>query len=62
MQQPPVDKAVSPVPHRSGRSKLIGTIVAIAAMIGLGWLAWHLTHPADAAPAAGGGQRAAGGG
>ena len=62
MQQPPVDKAVTPVPHRSGRSKLIGTIVAIAAMIGLGWLAWDLTHPSAGAGAGGAGAAAGQGG
>ena len=64
MQQPPVNHAVSPVPHRSGCSKLIGTIVAIAAMIGLGWLAWHLTHPEAPAGAPGqpGARGAQGGG
>ena len=69
MQQPPVDKTVSAVPHRSGRSKLIGTIIAIAAMVGLGWLAWHLTHPeapvgapGQAGQGAPGGGRAGGGG
>jgi multidrug efflux system membrane fusion protein len=66
MQQPPVDHATSPQRPHSRRSKIIGTIIAIAAMVGLGWLAWHLTHP-DApaqggAPGQGGGQRAGGGG
>jgi multidrug efflux system membrane fusion protein len=31
-------------PPRTRRSRVIGTIVAILAMAGLGWLAWHLTH------------------
>jgi multidrug efflux system membrane fusion protein len=31
---------------RSRRSKIIGGVIAVAAMAGLGWLAWHLTHPA----------------
>src|SRR5450830_127215 len=65
MQQPPVDQATSPQRPHSRRSKIIGTIIALAAMVGLGWLAWHLTHP-DAQAQTGapgqGGQRAGGGG
>ena len=57
MQQPPVDNATSPAARPGGRGKLIGTIIAVAVMIGLGWLAWHLTHP----DAAGAGPNAAGG-
>ncbi|MFL6708993.1 MAG: efflux RND transporter periplasmic adaptor subunit [Massilia sp.] len=61
MQQPPVDQASSPVPPHSRRSKIIGTIIAIAAMVGLGWLAWHLTHPSaeGGAPGQGGAGRGA---
>src|SRR5450830_1300686 len=65
MQQPPVDHATSPQRSHSRRSKIFGTIIAIAAMVGLGWLAWHLTHPdaqAQGVPGQGGAQRAGGGG
>ncbi|WP_426109715.1 efflux RND transporter periplasmic adaptor subunit [Massilia sp. PWRC2] len=62
MQQQPVDKAVSPAPQRSGRRKFIGTVIAVAVMIGLGWLAWHLTHPAADAGGAGGARAGQGGG
>jgi multidrug efflux system membrane fusion protein len=43
-------------PPRTRRSRVIGTIVAVLAMAGLGWLAWHLTHQ----PAAGGANAGAG--
>jgi len=43
-------------PHRrlSRRASIIGSIVAVLALAGTGWLAWHLTHPsAESASAAG---------
>lgn len=59
-------------PQRTRHSRVIGAIVAILAMAGLGWLAWHLTHqpagtgagagPGAAAGARGQGGAAAGGG
>jgi multidrug efflux system membrane fusion protein len=54
-------------PPRTRRSRVIGTIVAILAMAGLGWLAWHLTHQptgtgAGAGPGAAAGARGQGGG
>jgi multidrug efflux system membrane fusion protein len=39
---------------------MIGSLLALAAMVGLGWLAWHLTHP-SAEPGAPGATSAAGG-
>jgi multidrug efflux system membrane fusion protein len=30
---------------RKPRSRLLGTIIAIAALLALGWLVWHLTRP-----------------
>ena len=54
MQAPAVERR----PAR--RTKIIGTLLALAAMVGLGWLAWHLTHP-SAEPGAPGAQGAAGG-
>lgn len=30
---------------RKTRSRLLGTIIAIAALLALGWLVWHLTRP-----------------
>jgi multidrug efflux system membrane fusion protein len=52
---------------KSRRSKVIGGVIAIAAMAGLGYLAWHLTHKAPAgaqggAPGAQGGGRGGPGG
>ncbi|MCS0806931.1 efflux RND transporter periplasmic adaptor subunit [Massilia agilis] len=58
------DKPATTTP-RTRRSRVIGAIIAVLAMIGLAALAWHLTHQAPAAgagPGAGaGGSRAAGG-
>jgi len=59
-----------PTPVRkSRRSKVIGGVIAVAAMAGLGYLAWHLTHKAPeggpgGAPGAqqGGGRGGPGGG
>nr|WP_314545246.1 efflux RND transporter periplasmic adaptor subunit [uncultured Massilia sp.] len=45
-------------PSHTRRKRVIGTIVALLAMAGLGFLAWKLTHQA---PAAGAGARGAGG-
>ena len=33
------------------RSRLLGSVIAVAAMAGLGGLAWYLTHQPAAAPA-----------
>lgn len=44
---------------KSKRSKVIGGVIAVAAMAGLGYLAWHLTHQA---PAGAPGQQGPGGG
>ncbi|MGZ5183007.1 MAG: MdtA/MuxA family multidrug efflux RND transporter periplasmic adaptor subunit [Ramlibacter sp.] len=56
-EKPPVA-----TPPRTRRSRIIGAIVAILAMIGLAALAWHLTHQAPAPGAPGMGQgRGAGG-
>ncbi|WP_296950121.1 efflux RND transporter periplasmic adaptor subunit [uncultured Massilia sp.] len=53
------DKEKTPVkPAHTRRKRVIGTIVAILAMVGLGVLAWKLTHQA---PGAGPGGRGAGG-
>jgi multidrug efflux system membrane fusion protein len=46
---------------RTRRSRIIGAIVAVLAMIGLGALAWHLTHQAPAAGPGMGLGRGAGG-
>ena len=63
MELPPVvtDKTL---PRRhSRRGRIIGSIIAVLAMAGLGYLAWHLTHPSTEPTAAGAaGQRPGGGG
>lgn len=44
----------SPRKRLSRRASMIGSIVAVLALAGTGWLAWHLTHPsAESASAAG---------
>jgi multidrug efflux system membrane fusion protein len=62
----PDKEKTSTRPQRTRRSRVIGAIVAILVMVGLGWLAWHLTHQAPEAGAGAGpgarGQAAAGAG
>ena len=54
---PPADTP-TPLPQRmSRRAKLIGSLIALLALAGMGWLAWHFTRPAtetSAGPGAGG--------
>jgi multidrug efflux system membrane fusion protein len=39
----------------SRRASIIGSVIAVLALAGIGWLAWHLTHPStDAAGGPGG--------
>jgi multidrug efflux system membrane fusion protein len=53
----------NPSTKRPRRARIIGTIIAILAMVGLGVLAWRLTHQApQAGPGAGAGARGQGGG
>jgi multidrug efflux system membrane fusion protein len=61
---PDKDKTTT-TPRRTRRSRVIGTIIALLVMAGLGWLAWHLTHPSaegGAGAGAGAGARGQGGG
>jgi multidrug efflux system membrane fusion protein len=56
-----------PPPEARRRKRLIGTVIAVLAMIGLAALAWYLTHRPAGGPGAGGppgaaGARAGGGG
>ena len=53
MDRPPVITAKTLPPPRTKRSRVIGSVIAVAAMAGLGYLAWHLTHPAADAGASG---------
>jgi multidrug efflux system membrane fusion protein len=62
MDRPPVITATTLPPPRSRRSRVIGSVIAVAAMAGLGYLAWHLTHPAADAAGAGAPRAGAGAG
>jgi multidrug efflux system membrane fusion protein len=61
-----MDSQVAPnapinLPQRSRKSKLVGSLIAIAVLAALGAYAWHLTHQAPAGGAGGAGGRGAGG-
>jgi multidrug efflux system membrane fusion protein len=55
------DKVSTKQTKRSRRSRIIGGTIAVLAMVGLGALAWHLTHQAPAANAQGAGAGAGSG-
>ncbi|MBC7455734.1 MAG: efflux RND transporter periplasmic adaptor subunit, partial [Massilia sp.] len=62
MQQPVTPGTFLP-PVQRRRGKWIGSVIALVAMVGFGYLAWQLTHPAaDGALAAGQRGAAVGGG
>lgn len=47
----------APTPSRkrlSRRASIIGSVIAVLALAGTGWLAWHLTHPSTDTPTGGG--------
>lgn len=47
----------APTPSRkrlSRRASIIGSVIAVLALTGTGWLAWHLTHPSADTKTAGG--------
>ena len=49
-------KAETPPRKRiSRRASIIGSVIALVALAGIGWLAWHLTHPSTDAAAGPGG-------
>lgn len=60
---PPIDArtvpAQPPAKRLSRRTRLAGSALAVLALAGTGWLAWHLTHPDTPASAAAGGRRGA---
>lgn len=58
----PVDTPPAPTARRiSRRAAIAGSVIALVAAAGLGWLAWSLTHPdTDTAATGGAGTRAAG--
>jgi multidrug efflux system membrane fusion protein len=50
----PQDGAVTPPRKRiSRRASIIGSVIAVLALAGTGWLAWHLTRPATDTAAGG---------
>ena len=54
----PATPPQTPLPPRTGsrisrRASIIGSVVAVLALAGTGWLAWHLTQPAKEAATAG---------
>ena len=58
MDSPVSPNKTSTTPPRTKRGRIVGSIVAVLAMVALGALAWYLTHRA---PAGAGGPGAAGG-
>jgi multidrug efflux system membrane fusion protein len=55
------DKSTSTRPARSRRSRLVGSAIAVLAMVALGALAWYLTHQAPSPAGTPGAVRAPGG-
>ena len=63
----PVSNTIPPRRTLSRRSRVVGSLVAVLALAGTGWLAWELTHPdkptaTAAGPGAGGPGRPGGSG
>jgi multidrug efflux system membrane fusion protein len=57
----PPSTTTTPAPRKT-RSRLFGTIIAIAALLALGWLVWHLTRPKpEGGPGGAGGPGGSGG-
>ena len=50
----PAERKAIPRKRLSRRARLAGGLLAVLALGGTGWLAWHLTHPATPAGAAAG--------
>ena len=61
VETPPIRSNTPPARRMSRRSRLLGSALAVLALAGTGWLAWHLTHPDTPAAGAGtaGGRRGA---
>ena len=60
---PPVHTHASPAQRAqrlSGRARLVGSLLAVLALAGTGWLAWHLTRPDAPSGTASGGAGAGG--
>jgi len=58
IETPPPGPETQPRKRLSRRAKLVGGLIALLALAGTGWLAWHLTRPAPEPPS---GPGAAGG-
>ena len=58
IETPPPGPETPPRKRLSRRAKLVGGLIAVLALVGTGWLAWHLTRPESEAPS---GPGAAGG-
>jgi len=60
-ETPQTGAATPPRKRISRRASIIGSVIAVVALAGIGWLAWHLTHPSADAAAGGfaGGRRGA---
>lgn len=60
-ETPPTGAETPPRKRISRRASIIGSVLAVLSLAGIGWLAWHLTHPSADAAAGGfmGGRRGA---
>ncbi|MEO8014979.1 MAG: biotin/lipoyl-binding protein, partial [Polaromonas sp.] len=56
---PPIHSNTPPAQRMSRRTRLLGSLLALALLAGTGWLAWHLTHPDTPEAGAAGGRRGA---
>ncbi|MDP2818968.1 MAG: efflux RND transporter periplasmic adaptor subunit [Polaromonas sp.] len=54
---PPAGTPSSPRQRMNRRARLIGSLIAVLALAGMGWLAWHFTRPATESSAGLGGVR-----
>ncbi|MFN3571796.1 MAG: efflux RND transporter periplasmic adaptor subunit, partial [Polaromonas sp.] len=54
---PPPGTATPPRQRMSRRARWVGSLVAVLALAGMGWLAWHYTRPATDTSAGPGGAR-----
>ncbi len=54
---PPAGAPTPPRPRMSRRTRLAGSLIAVLALAGMGWLAWHYTRPATETSSGPGGAR-----
>ncbi|MDP3355210.1 MAG: efflux RND transporter periplasmic adaptor subunit [Polaromonas sp.] len=62
IETPPSGPQTPPRKRLSRRAKIVGGLIAVLALAGTGWLAWHLTRPATETPSGPGGPAGPGGG